>query len=274
MNYQDIKNEIIALGFEEQAILNEYPEQFRTAITRALKVVATTVKAPVGSILLRLAKEQTEYFYTPLGETTFTLASKIDTTAEKPVSVFYLNDGGNWNQITDGITIGTNTVTISESHLPPAEGKNNIEIKYKKIADVSDETGRYDLWELSKDRHGNVLFDSIDRVTTGDTTVRSFGAYELLEDHIFSIDPAYPNDLTIYYNQRVIPVTGDTENDDELTVYYSCEPLIGLLAAHYVWLDDDERKAILYWNEYDSLKQEIQAKLNAPKARVIGGLRW
>lgn len=197
MKYEDLKKEIIALGFEEQSILNEYPEQFRTAITRALKVIATTVKAPVGEIVLKLSDE---------------------------------------------------------------EERN--------------ETGRYDLWELSKDDNGNVLFDSIERVTTGDTTVKTFGAFDILSDHILSVDPQLEEDLTVYYNMRILPITDATQDDYELPVFYACEPLIALLAAHYVWLDDDERKAILYWNEYDSLKQEILGKLNAPKARIVRGLRW
>lgn len=271
MKYQDLQNEIIALGFEEEAILTEYPSQFTTAITRALKLIATTVKAPVGSIVLPLARERTEYFYTPLGETTFTLAYEINMTM--PVLAFYLGGDNVWYGI-DDVTHTETTVTIGSGHLPPSEGKNNIKIQYHKVDDVRTETGRYDLWEFSKDEDGNVLFDSIERVTTGTTTVNTFGAYDILEDHILSVDPALNEDLTVYYNKRILPITQSTPGEYEIPVFYTCEPLVALLAAHYVWLDDDERKAILYWNEYDSLKQEIQGKLNAPKARIKRGLRW
>ena len=197
MKYSELKNEIIALGFEEAAIFSEYPEQFHTAITRALRLIATTVKAPMSAL----------------------------------------------------------TIALSDD-------------------DVRNDTGRYDLWELTKDDDNNVMFDSIVRVTTGDSTVKTFTAYDLLEDHILSVNPELDTDITIYYNERILPVTSATPDNRELQVVYPCDPLVALLAAHYVWLDDDERKAILYWNEYDSLKQEIQAKLNAPKGRVVAGLRW
>ena len=50
-------------------------------------------------------------------------------------------------------------------------------------------------------------------------------------------------------------------------------PLIPLLAAHYLWLDDDVTKATLYWNEYDQLKDQIIAVCRQPrKAQIIGGV--
>ncbi len=50
-------------------------------------------------------------------------------------------------------------------------------------------------------------------------------------------------------------------------------PLLELLTAHYVWLDDDESKAITYWNEYAQLEQELITTYTAfPKrSRIEGG---
>lgn len=49
------------------------------------------------------------------------------------------------------------------------------------------------------------------------------------------------------------------------------EPLLPLLVAHYVWLDDDLTKATIYWNEYDDLKNQIVQACNSPKNCIIVG---
>ena len=135
--------------------------------------------------------------------------------------------------------------------------------------------GRYDLESLTKDESGNILFDSIDRIVIDtDTGVETFGSWDMVQDHILVVSSSFTTPLTIFYNERILPITVNTQDDAKVQVVYQCEPLVGLLAAHYVWLDDDERKAILYWNEYDQLKEEIMAKSLKPKAKVIGGFRW
>lgn len=169
----------------------ETPKIFTNAITRACKIIASTVKAPTGSLELKLSDDE------------------------------FRND-----------------------------------------------TGRYDLAELSKNDDGFTMFDSIDRVVFNDKT---FLNYDLEDGHIFIVSPSLSSDLTVYYNERIIPITSDTSDDYKIQVAYPCEPLVALLSAHYVWLDDDERKAVMYWNEYDQLKQEIMDKVYKIKARVIGG---
>ena len=52
-------------------------------------------------------------------------------------------------------------------------------------------------------------------------------------------------------------VTVETEEDARINIADNLYPLIPLLAAHYIWLDDDIQKATMYWNEYDQLKDQI-----------------
>ena len=195
MLYQDLMKEIRDLGFEEDQVFDEYADIIRSSITRACRLIATLVKAPVGSFELDLNDEE-----------------------------------------------------------------------------VYSDTGKYDLTELTKDNNGNILFDSIDRIVVAtDTVDKTFLDYDLEQDKILVLDPSLKEELTVFYNQRIIPITASTQDDFEVQVVYPCEPLVALLASHYVWLDDDERKAILYWNEFDQLRQEIEAKAFKVKARVIGG---
>ena len=70
-------------------------------------------------------------------------------------------------------------------------------------------------------------------------------------------------------------VAADTEDDQKINVADNIRPLVALLAAHYVWLDDDVTKATMYWNEYDQLKNEILGEALRPrKATITGGIRW
>lgn len=70
---------------------------------------------------------------------------------------------------------------------------------------------------------------------------------------------------------RVRHVTEETEEDQRISLPDNLIPLIPLLAAHYIWLDDDVTKAVTYWNEYDQLKDQIIAVCRQPKNSVIEG---
>jgi hypothetical protein len=53
-------------------------------------------------------------------------------------------------------------------------------------------------------------------------------------------------------------------------------PLLQLLTAYYVWLDDDERKAVTYYNQYSEQLQMYlmnrQRKEGIARAVVEGGI--
>ena len=70
-------------------------------------------------------------------------------------------------------------------------------------------------------------------------------------------------------------ITENTLDTQRINIADNLMPLIPLLAAHYLWLDDDVTKATLYWNEYDQLKEQIIAVCRQPrKATIEGGVRW
>ena len=70
----------------------------------------------------------------------------------------------------------------------------------------------------------------------------------------------------------ITKITEDTSDDDEIQIPDIIVPLYTLLAAHYAWLDDDLTKAMIYWNEYDSHKNELIAAARAAgRATIIGG---
>ena len=51
--------------------------------------------------------------------------------------------------------------------------------------------------------------------------------------------------------------------------------LVPLLAAHFVWLDDDIQKSINYYNDYEDMRQKIlNSCFSDVKATITGGIGW
>lgn len=76
-------------------------------------------------------------------------------------------------------------------------------------------------------------------------------------------------------NKWILPkprrITESTLDTDRINLPDNLMQLVSLLAAHYLWLDDDITKAVTYWNEYDQYKTELLALLRQPKGAVIEG---
>lgn len=72
----------------------------------------------------------------------------------------------------------------------------------------------------------------------------------------------------------ITDITEDTDDDFVIQLPLIVQPLIKLLASHYVWLDDDLTKATYYYNEYDDLMNQIKQACYATTHVTIGkGLR-
>ena len=85
-----------------------------------------------------------------------------------------------------------------------------------------------------------------------------------------------PGEYDVFYSVFPQKIDEATQDAYILDMQDDLLQLVPLLAAHYIWLDDDERKAVMYWNEYDSLKQEIMmrdASTQAVRVRVETGWR-
>lgn len=130
---------------------------------------------------------------------------------------------------------------------------------------------KYDLLELTKE-DGKAKFlaftDTPVRINDGDYS--TFNNFEVEENHIIVMDGATPGAFSIFYKKIPAAITEDTTDDTELEIDERMVPALAFLVAHYVWLDDDERKATQYYNEYDAYKAEIMQEQPA-KARIMGG---
>jgi uncharacterized protein YdcH (DUF465 family) len=131
---------------------------------------------------------------------------------------------------------------------------------------TADQYHSYDLPTLT-DR-----FDQVDRIVERtDEGTKTFTDYEIEQGRILVMNKS--GDFTVFYKERVLPVTTDTDQDSEIQCEYTVEPLVHLLTAYYVWLDDDATKSAMYYNQYEQLKKEILSEQAKPKARIVGGFK-
>ena len=74
---------------------------------------------------------------------------------------------------------------------------------------------------------------------------------------------------------RPLPITSLTTDDFVIDLPEPLLALVPLLAGHFVWLDDDIQKSVMYWNDYDEMRQNILAACRADsRAMITGGIGW
>jgi hypothetical protein len=76
----------------------------------------------------------------------------------------------------------------------------------------------------------------------------------------------------VYYSARPAKVDVSTRDDYAFELDDDVAELLPLLASYFIWLDDDERKAVMYWNNYEDLKSQIlamESKAKPVTARVL-----
>lgn len=110
-----------------------------------------------------------------------------------------------------------------------------------------------------------VLFE-----VNGSEVFRKFGDYQVEMGHTIVMNAdAYAGSFRIYYNKACTEIDATTPDSFEPELPKKVHHLIPLLAAYYLWLDDDERKAVQYYNNYESELSQIIQNENMPKMRVV-----
>lgn len=99
---------------------------------------------------------------------------------------------------------------------------------------------------------------------------KKFGDYQVEMGHTLVIDA---DDLygsfRVYYSRQCTQVTPETQNDFVPELPLKVHHLIPLLAAYYLWIDDDPTKAAQYYNLYETELGLILQKENMPRMRVV-----
>lgn len=70
-------------------------------------------------------------------------------------------------------------------------------------------------------------------------------------------------------------ITDETQDDWVFNLPDNIIELLPLLASYFVWLDDDNVKATLYWNVFDEKRQRVLSScLKDVKGTITGGVGW
>ena len=76
-------------------------------------------------------------------------------------------------------------------------------------------------------------------------------------------------------NPEAFALDIDSDDETEIDLPAKVTMLLPLLSAYYIWLDDDERKAVMYYNQYDDLCNQIfSERMNGTKMTITGGYRF
>lgn len=79
---------------------------------------------------------------------------------------------------------------------------------------------------------------------------------------------------SVWYPIRPAVLKVGDPDDTEIGIPDNLLRPVALLAAHYLWLDDDEVKAVYYYNEWETfVKSIIDACMQDASGTITGGLR-
>lgn len=71
---------------------------------------------------------------------------------------------------------------------------------------------------------------------------------------------------------EITPFTPSTPDTFEIEMPKLVHKLVPYLSAYHIWLDDDERKAVYYYNVYNDLRDELVGEYTrARTAQIVGG---
>ena len=81
------------------------------------------------------------------------------------------------------------------------------------------------------------------------------GNHSVINRHNLQVNP--DKEYLIFYTRMYTPVDNNTPDDFEFELDADLHVLIPLLAAFYVWQDDEERKADKLYNDYEMKRNDI-----------------
>lgn len=133
----------------------------------------------------------------------------------------------------------------------------------------------------SEEEYGRLIRNSVNRavsIITSTVIPQIEGYLKNVEKWGYETEEEYEDwygdttTITSWQFPKIRKIAVDTSDDAKIGAPEILEPLLPLLAAHYIWLDDDLTKATIYWNEYDDLKNQIITNCQRPrKVEIVGG---
>lgn len=275
MKLSDVKSEIFSLGFEAISSYKENPNIILQAINRAMSTITTEVRPIIDKV--QISQHCFENVASNSGYQHYSKAPII-ITAEKAKSYCFECDGVGIATIKDndsektiqldsnkkykeykGFCNGNTTITFGGDF---SYNIKNVAIYNEKVSDNVDDIQPYRnhiRYDFSKLTNGKFI-GFMDKVAEGaeeNGTYISLTNFEIEQRKILVLNGFEKCEYTVFYKKAFTPVTNETDESFEIELDSDVCVLLPLLASYYVWLDDDERKATMYYNNYESLRNAV-----------------
>ncbi len=193
MKYEQLKRELINLGFADESELEEFGSIVTDAINRAITEINLTVAPIVGTY-------------------------EIEQDGTEEDILFY--------------------------NMPSLTEKDGV-VNFLEFADTP--------------------------VKIGTDVYRKFSNYEIENGDTLVIDGRIAGTFKVFYKKAHTPITEDTPDDTELELPLKVHTLVPLLAAYYVWIEDEKTKAVDYYNQYEKLSQHVLSESLKPRMTILSG---
>ena len=127
--------------------------------------------------------------------------------------------------------------------------------------------------ELTADESGTVRFlEFADTpVMVGPTVYKQYNDFEIENDKVLIMDGSVKGSFKVFYKRAHTPFTLDSEDSAPIELPLKVHHLVPLLASYYIWMEDENAKAVAYYNQYERLVQEIKMGAEKPRARIMSG---
>lgn len=141
--------------------------------------------------------------------------------------------------------------------------------RYDVTVTGSDEIEEFDLADNTD--FASLIEAKIKKEVEGVIRLMPFSDFQLVQDSIVYVSAGVEGDITFYYRTRPTLITTATPDNTVMTINYKAERLLPLLAAYYIYADDDKEKAAMWKNEYEDQKNIILARTPRFKTLTFTG---
>ncbi len=290
VTWGELKKDVLSLGFENSLAYDTYKQNFITAANAALNILCSTVKPlkgeaevyqqPLGNLILQetctpvthetspilfAAPSATAYYFECDGNGEVTITSDEDTVTLQMQSggefVAYrgfctgdvtLSFGGEYRYNIRNVALYNNTVSNDPNEIP-------VYSQYREY-DMSLLIGE----EFIGFEQTPVTYVDSDNAPTGCKVVGS----------VLHVPNSVEGELCIHYRRRQPPITEATADEQLIELPPEQDVLFPLLMAHQVWLEDNERKATIYWNKFETLRQQIPRNKTGNESTFKNAHNW
>lgn len=131
----------------------------------------------------------------------------------------------------------------------------------------------YDMEELTVDEDGTVRFlEFADTpVMVGTSVYKKYNDFEIENGKVIIMDGSVEGSFKVFYKRAHRPFTLDSDDSRQIELPLKAHHLVPLLASYYIWLEDENAKAVSYYNQYEKFVQEFLADAEKPRAKIMSG---